>query len=164
MHYSPLVSKDVYSVPQEAQVAIDSLRKSSLAVPTIQSDNGSSYIAMGFKLVVIEYHLAQKLIRPHAPEQNGIVKSANKTMRESLVSVILTDYEQAKSEISRIIQHYNKERRHSSLNYLTPKQYYRWKPKILLAIREAKIEKAKIIRRENNMLKRNGGETPGTVS
>ena len=67
-------------------------------------------------------HLTQKLIRPHTPEQNGIVERANKTMRESLVTVILTDYEQARHEISRIVDNYNNKRRHSSLNYLTPIQ------------------------------------------
>ncbi len=164
VHHSLLTSMDADSVSFEAQMAIDILRKDSLAEPVIQSDNGSSFIAMEFKFVLRENHLTQKLIRPHTPEQNGIVERANKTMRESLVPVILTDYEQAKSEISRIIQHYNNERRHSSLNYLTPIQYYRGNPEVLLAIREAKIEKARVLRREANMTRRKGGETAGTVS
>ncbi|WP_083755840.1 integrase core domain-containing protein [Thermoplasma volcanium] len=71
-----------------------------------------------------------------------------------MVPVIQTDYEQAKSEISGIVQHYNNERRHSALQYLTPIQYYRGDPKILLAVREAKIEKAKVLRREANMKER----------
>ena len=54
---------------------------------------------MEFKIVLRENHLAQKLIRLHTPEQNGIVEWVNKTMRESLVPVILTDYEQAKHEL-----------------------------------------------------------------
>ena len=84
-------------------------------------------------------------------------------MRESLVPIILTDYEQAKSEISGIIDRYNSERRNSLLNYLTPIEYYRGDPDVVLGVREAKIEKDKPIRRENNMLKRKGGETAGTV-
>jgi putative transposase len=123
-------------VSLEAQTAIDNLRKGSIAELVIQSDNGSSFIAMEFKLVLKENHLTQKLIRLRTPEQNGIVERANKTMRESLAPVILTDYEHAKSEISRIIQHYNNERKHSSLQYLTPVQYYRGDPDVLLAIRE----------------------------
>ena len=111
-----------------------------------------------------ENHLTQKLIRPHTPEQNGIVERANKTMRESLVPVILTDYEQAKHELFKIVEYYNNRRRHSSLNYLTPKQYYRGDPEVLLAVREAKIEKARILRRERNMKLRKGGEAAGTVS
>lgn len=36
------------------QIAIDNLRKGSFAEPIIQSDNGSSFIAMEFKLVLKE--------------------------------------------------------------------------------------------------------------
>ena len=43
-------------------------------------------------------NLAQKLIRPYSPEQNGIVERSNKTMGESLAPLILVDYEQARSE------------------------------------------------------------------
>ena len=100
----------------------------------------------------------------HTPEQNGIIERANKTMRESLAPVILTDYGQARSEISRTIEYYNNNRRHSSLNYLTPIQYYRGNPEELLRIRESKIERARILRMERNMKERKGGETAGTVS
>ena len=115
-------------------------------------------------MVLKQNNLTQKLIRPHTPEQNGIIERANKTMRESLAPVMLTDYEQASHEISRIIEYYNNNRRHSSLNYLTPIQYYRGNPEELLRIRESKIEKARILRRERNMKERRGGETAGTVS
>ena len=83
---------------------------------------------MEFRIVLMENHMTQKLIRPHTPEQNGIVERANKTMRESLVTVILTDYEQAGHELFKIVEYYNNRRRHSSLNYLTPIQYYRGNP------------------------------------
>ena len=164
VHHALLTTMDADSVSLEAQTAIDKLRKSSIAVPIIQSDNGSSFIAMEFKIVLKENHLTQKLIRPHTPEQNGIIERANKTMRESLTTVILTDYEQAKSEISRIVEYYNNKRRHSSLNYLTPIQYYRGNPGEILKIRKSKIEKARILRRERNMKERKGGETAGSVS
>ena len=163
-HHALLTSMDADSVSLEAQAAIDILRKDSIAEPVIQSDNGSSFIAMEFKMTLKANNLTQKLIRPHTPEQNGIVERSNKTMRESLVPVILVDYEQAKSEIARIIEHYNNHRRHSSLQYLMPVQYYRGEPEVLLAVREAKMEKAKILRKERNMKERKGGETAGTFS
>ena len=119
---------------------------------------------MELRIVFRENRLTRKLIRPHTPEQNGIVERGNETMQESLAPVILTDYEQARYEISRIIQYYNNNRRHSSLNYLTPMQYYRGNTEELLRIRESKIERARILRRERNMKERRGGETAGTVS
>lgn len=92
------------------------------------------------------------------------MERANKVMRESPVSVILVDYEQARYKISRIMHHYNNRRRHSSLNYLTQVQYYKGNPEELIEIRESKIEKAGILRRERNMKERKGSETAGTVS
>ena len=85
-------------------------------------------------------------------------------MRESLVTVIMTDYEQARHELFKIIEYYNTRRRHSSLNYLKPIQYYRGNPEEILRIRESKIERARILRREMNMEERKGGETAGTIS
>ena len=85
-------------------------------------------------------------------------------MRESLVTVIMTDYEQARHELFKIVEYYNTRRRHSSLNYLTPNQYYMGNPEELLRIRESKIERARILRRERNMKERKGGETAGIVS
>ena len=127
-------------------------------------DNGSAFIAMEFRIVLRENHVIQKLIRPHTPEQNRINERANKTIMESMVPVILTDYDQDRNEISKIVEYYNHKRRHSSLYYLTPIQYYRRNPGKLLRIRESKIEKARILRREMNMKERKGGETAGSVS
>ena len=115
-------------------------------------------------MVLGENNIKQKFIRPHTPEQNGIVERANKAMRESLVPVILRDYEQPKSEIAKIIDYYNNRRKHSSLNYLTPVQYYSENTEELLRIRESKTEKAKILRKERNMKKRKGGEIAETFS
>ena len=81
-----------------------------------------------------------------------------------MIPVILTDYEQARHEISKIVDNYNIKQRHSSLNYLTPIQYYSGNPEELLRIGESKIEVARILRRERNMKERKGGETAGTVS
>ena len=107
-------------------------------MPVIQSDNGSAFISLDFKIVLNSNGLTHKRIHPHAPEQNGIVERANKTMREELSPLIMKDYYNAESEISRIIRWYNNERMHSSLNYLTPRDYYRGNPDELLRIREEK--------------------------
>ena len=112
----------------------------------------------------MENHLTQKLIRPPTTEQNGIVERANKTMKESLVTVILTDYDQARHGLFKIVEYYNNGRGHSLLDYLTPIQYYKGNPEEVLRIMESKIERARILRREMNMKERKEGETAGTVS
>ena len=57
VHHALMTSMDADSVSLEAQAAIEKLRKDSLADPVIQSDNGSSFIAMEFKLVLRENRL-----------------------------------------------------------------------------------------------------------
>ena len=90
VHHALLTTMSADPVSLEAQTAIEILRKDSKAEPVMQSDNGSSCIAKEFKMVLGENSIKQKFIKPHTPEQNGIVERANKTMRESLVPVILT--------------------------------------------------------------------------
>ncbi|MCL5783010.1 MAG: DDE-type integrase/transposase/recombinase, partial [Candidatus Thermoplasmatota archaeon] len=65
VHHALLTSMDADSVSLEAQAAIDRLRKDSPAEPVIQSDNGSAFISMEFKIVLKENHLTHKRIHPH---------------------------------------------------------------------------------------------------
>ena len=65
VHHNLLTTIDADSVSLEAQAAIDKLRKNSIAEPVIQSDNGSSFIAMEFRIVLRENHLTQNIIRAH---------------------------------------------------------------------------------------------------
>ena len=164
VHHALMTSMDSNSVSLEAQIAIENLRKDSLASPEIQSDNGSAFISQDFKIVLSSNGLIHKRIHPHTPEQNAIVERANKTVREELSPVIMTDYQDAKREISRIVRWYNNERMHSSLNYLTPRDYYRGNPDELLYIREEKLRIGRMKRKERNMNKRKGGEMAVTVS
>ena len=83
-------------------------------------------------------------------------------MRESLSEKVITDFGDAEREIASVVQWYNGERRHSSLQYLTPVQYYSANPDKLLNIREGQMERARMLRKERNMMK--GGEVAGTVS
>ena len=161
VHHKLLVSMDGDSIATEAQIAIEILRKDSLADPDIQSDNGSGFISMEFKIVLKANNLTHKRIKPHTPTDNAIIERANRTVREELETDIVSDFQGTEKSIDHIVQRYNNERRHSSLNYLPPREYYRGEPDVRIAVREAKIEMAKRIRRENNMKDRNGGEAAG---
>ncbi|EQD26896.1 Integrase, catalytic core domain protein, partial [mine drainage metagenome] len=142
----------------------EKLRKDSLAEPVIQSDNGSGFISKEFKSTLRANGLPHRRIRPRTPTDNAIVERANRTVREEIESGLVTDYAEAVSSIDRTVLWYNTGRRHSSLNYLMPKDYYRGDPDVLLAVREAKMEMAKSIRKENNIKNRNRGEVTGIVS
>ena len=119
---------------------------------------------MEFKIVLRENNVIHRRIRPYTPTDNAIVERVNRPVREDLESSIVSGFTDAEESIDRIIHWYNNERRHSSLNYLVPAEYYRGDPDVKIAVREAKMEMAKLIRRENNIEKRKGGVATGIVS
>ena len=51
-HHAVMTSMDSNSVSMEAQRAIEDLKRDSLTSPEIQSDNGSAFISLDFKIVL----------------------------------------------------------------------------------------------------------------
>ena len=76
-------------------------------------------------------------------------------------SSVVTNYQDACNCPAGIVQFYNNDRRHSSLQYLTPALYYRGNPDELLKTRKIKMEMARMTRKERNMKERKGGEVAG---
>jgi transposase InsO family protein len=95
-------------------------------------------------------------IRPHCPEENGIVERLNRRVREAyeeseLESDPSASRYQAEAEMARIVRWYNTERLHSSLGYLRPIDYYRSDPKSLHEARRKKLAAARHQRRKRNL-------------
>ena len=110
--------------------------------PEIRSDNGSCYLSREFKQVLEEQGLTHQLIKPHCPEENGLVERSNRTLREALEETQFASRQEAEKELARIITWYNDRRLHSALGYLRPADYYRGKPEELHAARRTKLRSA----------------------
>ena len=69
-------------------------------------------------------------------------------------------------EISELCRKYRitTKRMHSSLNYLTPRDYYRGDPDELLRLREENIRIGRPLRKGTNMRDRKGGVMAGATS
>ena len=93
-----------------------------------------------------------------------MVERANRTVREETDSRLMLNYQDAVNTINEIVSWYNTKRRHSSLHYLTPMDYYRGDPEDLLRTRQFKIDNARKIRKERNIMKRKGGEVAESTS
>ena len=95
VHHELLAGMDGLTVSLAAQKAIETLPKGSdgkpAATPLIRSDNGSCYISKEFRMVLRENGLGHHRIRPHCPEENGLIERANRTLREALDGEELTD-------------------------------------------------------------------------
>ena len=98
-----------------------------------------------------EHHPGHQRIKPHCPEENGIIERSNRTLREALEGEELTDLFQARDVIARIVRWYNTQRLHSALGYLRPIDYYRGNPLALHEARRRKMAEARHRRREKNL-------------
>ena len=146
---------DGLTVGAAAQAAIDTLPKGEdglpVAKPLIRSDNGSGYISKEFKVVLTENGLGHHRIKPHCPEENGLIERLHRTLREDLEGEDLKNLLEAKKVFARIVRRYNEERLHSALGYLTPADYYRGDPRARYAARRAKLSQARHQRKEKNL-------------
>ena len=157
VHHALLPNMEGVTVSLEAQKAIERLlreregRIPDLGLPEIRSDNGSCYVSLDFRTVLNEHGMSHHRITPHCPEENGLMERANRTIREALEGVELTDLQQARDEIDRLIDWYNHERLHRALGYLRPIDYYRGDPEALQEVRRRKLAAARHARREKNL-------------
>lgn len=155
VHWELLSGMDGASLSTAAQAAIDTLPKNAdgrpVVTPEVRSDNGSGYVSAEFRLVLGANGLGHHRIRPHCPEENGLIERSNRTLREALAGEELTGYLQARDVLGRLIRRYNTERLHGALGYLRPIDYYRGDPERLHAERRAKLAEARHRRRETNL-------------
>ncbi|HMP84490.1 MAG TPA: integrase core domain-containing protein [Verrucomicrobiota bacterium] len=98
-----------------------------------------------------ENGLDHQRIKPHCPEENGVIERSNRTIREGLEGEELKDLVQAQGVMARIIKRYNEERLHSALGYLRPVDYYRGDPQAKKEARRLKMAQARHRRRERNL-------------
>jgi len=155
VHHEVLTGMDGISVSLAAQAAVETLPKGAdgqpVVKPVIQSDNGSSFIAREFLQVLKEHGLGHHRIRPHCPEENGVIERSFRTLREALAGEELTNLLEAEAVLRRLVRWYNEERLHSALGYLPPAEYYRGQPEARKAERRQKLAQARHQRRERNL-------------
>lgn len=155
VHHELLSSMDADSISVAAQRAVESLPRDDqgeLSVkPIIRSDNGSGYVSQEFGSL-LEYHgLTHHRIRPHCPEENGVVERMHRTLRERIEEHELSGRYDSEAVIGQVVQHYNEERLHSSLEYQTPATWYRGNPEEVRASRRMKLLAARHRRKEINL-------------
>ena len=87
------------------------------------SDRGGQYGGHAYRAVLRRAAMRQSMSRPANCYDNAFMESCFGTIKTELEMTEYEDCRQARSEIASYLAYYNTERRHSSLDYLSPTEF-----------------------------------------
>jgi putative transposase len=87
----------------------------------LRSDNGAEFVAAAVQVWLAECGVQTLSIEPGKPWQNGKEERFNGTVRDECLNLhVFSSLAEARVRLNAFRQHYNMERPHSRLGYLTP--------------------------------------------
>ena len=147
VHHKLLISLDGQSVAIELQAALEAVQG---ARPRIVHDHGSEFVNRDVAAVIKTHNLIDIRTRPRHPESNGIVERFNGTVRAESDDDYGNNYLQAEATIGKLMHHYNEERLHAALGYMTPATWHRGQPDEVRDERARRIAAARAHRKLTN--------------
>jgi len=147
VHHKLLMSLDGKSVATELQVALEA---NADAKPRVVHDHGSEFVNRDVAAVIKTHNLIDIKTKPRHPESNGIVERFNGTVRDETDDDYGNNYLQAEAIIAKLMHHYNEERLHAALGYMTPAIWHRGQPDQVRDERARRIAAARAHRRMTN--------------
>ena len=147
VHHKLLLTLDGQSVATELQVALDRVPG---VKPRVVHDHGSEFVNRDVAAVIKAHNLIDIKTRPRHPESNGIVERFNGTVRDDTGDDYGNNYLQAEMIIGKLMNHYNDERLHATLGYMTPATWHRGDPNEVREARARRISAARANRKTVN--------------
>ena len=106
---------------EEAILSQDLQRSHSLK---LRSDNGLIFGTRAFVREVRKHGIEQELLTPYTPEQNWMIERFFRSLKEECIYLHrFASRDDAFPVVAAWIDHYNKERPHSALSYLSPEEF-----------------------------------------
>ena len=94
----------------------------------IRTDNGSQFIAYDFEKLCLAEKITHERIPAHSPNYNAHIESYHRYLQDECLSgKLFMSLEEAEDVIFNYVHGYNNKRIHSSINYLTPQEFYNLK-------------------------------------
>lgn len=136
----------------DAQIVLQRAREAfPEAKPRVITDQGSQFKGREFQQFIKLWSATHVMTSPHYPQSNGKIERFHKTLKHHAIHPQTPlSLEDAKRITAQFIEHYNNERLHSAIGYITPKDRLAERHKLIHAQREQKLESA----REQRKLKR----------
>jgi putative transposase len=90
----------------------------------VRSDNGPEFIAQALVKTLAQRGVACRHIDPGSPWQNGLNERFNGSLRDECLNLeTFAHRDQARAVCRLFMRHYNEQRPHSALGYLTPSEF-----------------------------------------
>lgn len=117
--------------------------------PRIITDNGPQFIARDFKEFIRISGMTHVRTSPYYPQSNGKIERWHQSLkRECIRPGTPLSLEDAKRLVTRFVEHYNTERLHSAIGYITPKDKLEDRAQTIFKERDHKLEAARETRRQ----------------
>jgi putative transposase len=137
-----MTEADVEIILQRAREKFPEVR------PRIISDNGPQFISRDFKEFIRISGMTHVKTSPYYPQSNGKLERYHKTIKGTCIRVQTPlSLEDARRIVADFVDHYNNQRLHSAIGYVTPKDKLEGRAKTILAQREVKLAAAREARR-----------------
>jgi len=118
------------------------------AKPRIISDNGPQFISKDFKEFIRISGMTHVKTSPYYPQSNGKLERYHKTIKGTCIRVQTPlSLEDARRVVVDFVDHYNNNRLHSAIGYVTPKDKLQGRAETILASRDAKLAAARDARK-----------------
>jgi transposase InsO family protein len=147
VHHKLLIALDGESVATELQAALEA---NPGLKPRIVHDHGGEFVNRDVAAVVKAHNLIDIKTKPRHPESNGIVERFNGTVRDESDNDYGGNYLEAERIIGELMRHYNDERLHATLGYMTPATWHRGQPNEVRDERARRIAVARAHRKTTN--------------
>ncbi|HEY2785395.1 MAG TPA: IS3 family transposase [Fimbriiglobus sp.] len=130
--------------------------------PRVISDNGPQFLARDFKEFIRISGMTHVKTSPYYPQSNGKIERFHRTLKHDAVRT-QTPLTQADADrvVARFVTHYNTERLHSALGYVTPHDFLAGRQPAIHADRDRKLEAARDRRRDARQADRNAHRKVG---
>ena len=112
--------------------------------PRIISDNGPQFVAADFKTYIRLTGMTHVRTAPYYPQSNGKLERFHKTIKgDAIRPKAPSTAEEARRVVTAFVHHYNTERLHSAIDYVTPADRLAGRHTSITAERDRRLEAAR---------------------